>query len=99
MQLLEEVKQSLIGTNGSNENSFEPLILRLDLTDIDHVQEYASKVQNLFGKIDIVINNAGISYRGRAVDTSIDVDRHVMNVNYFGHLALIKGLYRLCTLI
>ena len=93
MQLLEEVKLSLIRTNGSNEDSFEPHILRLDLADIDHIQEYASQAQNVFGKIDIVINNAGISYRGRAVDTSVDVDRHVMNVNYFGHLALIKGLY------
>lgn len=85
------MKQSLIEANNCSEDYFEPKVLRLDLLDTNDIEEYARRAQTLHGWVDVVINNAGISYRGRAAETSVDVDRHVMNVNYFGQLALIKG--------
>jgi dehydrogenase/reductase SDR family protein 7B len=41
--------------------------------------------------IDILINNAGISYRGEIQNTSLDVDIKLMTVNYFAQVAIIKG--------
>ena len=51
--------------------------------------------------IDILINNAGISYRGEIQNTSLDVDIKLMTVNYFAQVAIIKdkerfGLVLLC---
>lgn len=37
-----------------------------------------------FGKIDILINNAGISMRAATIDVEMDVLRKVMDVNYWG---------------
>src|SRR5439155_4758930 len=38
----------------------------------------------VFGGIDILINNAGISMRAELKDASVDVIRKVMDVNFFG---------------
>ena len=45
-----------------------------------------------FSKIDILINNGGLSQRGEAASTSLDIDRKIMEINYFGNIALTKSL-------
>ena len=59
--------------------------------DYKNMDEPVSKGLKLFGHIDILINNAGVSYRGEISSTQIQVDERVMAVNYFGQVALIKG--------
>ncbi|MDH5598467.1 MAG: SDR family oxidoreductase [Cyclobacteriaceae bacterium] len=39
---------------------------------------------NQFGKIDVLINNAGISMRALFEDVDLDVIRKVMDINFFG---------------
>ena len=51
----------------------------------------AGVAASLFGAIDILINNAGMSYRGSIEDTDIEVHQKLMTVNYFGQVALTKG--------
>lgn len=46
---------------------------------------------SIYGRIDILINNAGMSYRGLIVSTSTEVDYKVLLVNYLGQAALTKG--------
>jgi dehydrogenase/reductase SDR family protein 7B len=67
-------------------------VLQLDLSNIKGIEDKADSAVTMFGSVDIVINNAGISYRGRIEDTEIDVHMNVMTVNYFGQIALTKGL-------
>ena len=47
-------------------------------------------IESTCGPVDILINNAGVSSRGSVVETSLEVDKRVMQVNYFGQLAMIK---------
>ena len=42
--------------------------------------------------MDILVNNGGISHRSLAKDTSLEVDRRVMEIDYFGHVALTKAV-------
>lgn len=49
--------------------------------DCRHFIESTLKV---FGGIDILINNAGVSMRGLLKDTSVDVIERVMQINFFG---------------
>jgi dehydrogenase/reductase SDR family member 7B len=42
------------------------------------------------GHVDILINNAGITHRSKILETSLEVDRRVLEVNYFGPIALTK---------
>lgn len=66
----------------------------MDLTDINSLQSKVSKVLTIHGKIDILINNAGISYRGEIINTNVDVDIKVMLINYFAQIALTKGKHK-----
>ena len=44
-----------------------------------------------FGHVDILVNNAGVSSRSSVMETDAAVDRRVMEVNFFGTVALTKG--------
>ena len=59
-------------------------VLPLDLCEPAAVGPAASHVLERFGQIDILVNNAGISQRALALDTKLDVDRQIMETNYFG---------------
>uniref|UniRef100_A0AAF5PLQ9 Oxidoreductase n=1 Tax=Wuchereria bancrofti TaxID=6293 RepID=A0AAF5PLQ9_WUCBA len=84
-ELCEELK-SLPGVINSN----EPVYKYLDITDPNGVVELVSFAINQ--RIDVLINNAGLSMRGSCKDTPMDVHRQVMEVNYFGHVAITKAL-------
>jgi short-subunit dehydrogenase len=67
-------------------------ILPLDLTEASTLKLCAEAAIQLFGHIDILINNAGISQRSLVKETLIDVDRRLMELNYFAPVALTKYL-------
>ncbi|MBC8047845.1 MAG: SDR family oxidoreductase [Fimbriimonadaceae bacterium] len=65
-------------------------ILPLDLSDTASLKNISEKALALFGTIDILINNGGISQRSDAINTPLEIDRKIMEVNYFGNIALTK---------
>jgi short-subunit dehydrogenase len=67
-------------------------ILPLDLSVSSTLQLSVEAAVQTFGHVDILINNAGLSQRSFAKDTALDVDRKLMEVNYFGAVALTKYL-------
>ena len=66
--------------------------LKLDLADAFSIPQKAKEAETFFGGIDVLINNGGVSQRDRAIDTKIEVDRKIMEVNYFGTVALSKAV-------
>ncbi|MFA6449723.1 MAG: SDR family oxidoreductase [bacterium] len=64
------------------------MALPLDLTEIDTFDAKMKSVLERFGKVDILINNGGISHRSEVKDTSNAVLRKVMDVDFTGHAAL-----------
>lgn len=69
-----------------------PLVVPLDLSDVDTLPLQAQRILGITGHVDILVNNGGVSNRGSVVDTKVEVDMHVMMVNYFGTVALTKAL-------
>ncbi len=65
-------------------------ILPLDLSKQDDIENAADAVLKEFGHIDILVNNGGISQRSFVVDTIIDVDRKIMEIDYFSGVILTK---------
>ncbi|GIL15060.1 MAG: oxidoreductase [Chloroflexota bacterium] len=82
---LERVKRNCAGA------SSRLAILPLDVADLPAAPEKAKQARALFGRIDILINNAGVGFRGYVKDTEIAVQQRVMQVNYFGSIALTKA--------
>lgn len=67
-------------------------ILTFDLSNHENMEMVVDSALGFFGKIDILINNAGISQRSLIVDTDIHVDKKLMEVDYLGTVALSKAL-------
>ncbi|MRH99751.1 SDR family oxidoreductase [Kriegella sp. EG-1] len=67
-------------------------ILALDIAAIDMAKSKVDEAFAKFDKIDILINNAGISQRSLIIDTDIAVDKKLMDVNYLGTIALTKAI-------
>ncbi|MES1222958.1 MAG: SDR family NAD(P)-dependent oxidoreductase, partial [Bacteroidota bacterium] len=74
------------------ENLENILVLPFDLSDADNVKGLAEQVIRHFGRIDILINNGGVSQRSWAAETPLEVDRKLFETNYFSTLALTKSV-------
>ncbi len=66
-------------------------LLPFDLTDIDSHPERVEAATGAFGQVDVLVNNAGISQRSRVEDTDLEVDRRIMEINYFAVISLTKA--------
>lgn len=67
-------------------------IITADLTDHDSLPDLVKDAINVYGKIDVVFCNAGIAVRDWAAETSIEVDKKIMDTNYFGPVIIVKSL-------
>ncbi|KAK4309718.1 hypothetical protein Pmani_018648 [Petrolisthes manimaculis] len=90
-QKLNDLKEILLKTY-KVEEVHVPTVVKLDLEDINSIPGVVTGLLTSHGHIDILINNAGMSYRGAVIDTDVSVDIRLMVVNYFGHVALTKAL-------
>jgi dehydrogenase/reductase SDR family member 7B len=70
----------------------EPLIISFDLSDPKAVEDAADKVIQKMGGVNIFFCNGGVSTRTTAIDTSLEVDRKVMEINYFSGLIITKKI-------
>ncbi|MCB9315353.1 MAG: SDR family oxidoreductase [Lewinellaceae bacterium] len=68
------------------------LVQPLDLAQHDTISGIVSNVLKQVGKVDMLINCGGLSQRGRALDTPLEVDKRLMDVNFFGTIALTKAI-------
>ncbi|PSL49947.1 short-subunit dehydrogenase [Chitinophaga niastensis] len=67
-------------------------ILVMDVTDETQVNEGAQHALLFFGKIDVLVNNAGVTQRSKLIDTPVAAVRQLMEVNFFGPVMLTKAL-------
>lgn len=67
-------------------------LLPLDLTAGDTLEEATRRAIASYGHIDILVNNGGISQRSYVHETEMDVYRRLMEVNFFGGIALTRYL-------
>ncbi|MAG32246.1 MAG: short-chain dehydrogenase/reductase [Deltaproteobacteria bacterium] len=68
------------------------LALRLDVTAQDQIEAAVGEAETTFGRLDVLVNNAGYGYVG-AVEEGVDEDvRKMFDTNFFGAVALIKAV-------
>ncbi len=68
------------------------LILPFEATDFSALPKIVEKAWGWRGGIDCLVNNAGISQRGLAIDTAFSVYRELMEVDFFAPIALTQAL-------
>ncbi|GCD77148.1 oxidoreductase [Thermaurantimonas aggregans] len=69
-------------------------ILPLDLEDYGKASQWTEEALKFAGRIDVLINNAGIGQLGNSLDTLDEVEEKIMRINYFGNVALAKAVVR-----
>lgn len=76
------------GYQGLMEDKF--FVVPIDMADQDSISRAWVQVQKLTQRIDILINNAGVSQRALTRDATLSLDRKVMEINFFGTVMLTK---------
>ena len=67
-------------------------VIPLDLSQPERVLEYVANSMATIGNVDILINNGGVSQRSLFLENDFIVYRQLMEVNYFGLIALTKAV-------
>lgn len=68
------------------------LVLPMDMLNLNHFSSHVQAVLNHFGRVDIMVQNAGISQRSLVKDTVFQVYRDVMELDYFAVVALTQAI-------
>ena len=86
-----------VSTCGRNEEKLQALekspnllAIKADVSIPADCERFISQTREQFGKIDIIINNAGISMRGLMQETDPEVIRKLMDINFFGSMYCTK---------
>ncbi len=66
--------------------------LRLDVTDYDAAARVVAQAVATFGRVDVVVNNAGYSDLGSFEDTTIDSFRTQVESNFYGVVNVSKAV-------
>ena len=67
-------------------------ILPLNLADNGQAEEWVKNALQTFGNIDIVINNGGMGHLGNVTEMSPEVERLVLETNFWGHVNITKAI-------
>lgn len=82
---LETLRSSLPNASGH-------LVVPLDLEHSENFGALTKDVMDQTGRIDFLYNIGGLSQRAEAWETPLEVDRRIMEINYFGTVALTKAV-------
>lgn len=85
IEVLENIRKSL-------NNPEKHICIQLDLENSSNFISLADKVNLEMGGIDYLFNNGGLSQRSTVVETTMEVDRKIMEINYFGNIAMSKAV-------
>ncbi|XP_006177009.1 dehydrogenase/reductase SDR family member 7C isoform X1 [Camelus ferus] len=89
---LQSLYDALSSVADPSKQTFTPKLVLLDLSDISCVQDVAKEVLDCYGCVDILINNASVKVKGPAHKISLELDKKIMDANYFGPITLTKAL-------
>lgn len=85
-------RDELFRVKGNCKNQINVHVLSLDLENTAELAGKTKDAQRIFGQIDLLINAGGISQRSSVLETDLAVEQKVMNVNFWGTVALSKSV-------
>ena len=75
----------------------DAIVLAGDITSDDDIDELTRQVTERFGRVDLLIHNAGVTHFSRFAESGPDVTARVMAINFTGAVRLTYALLPLVT--
>ncbi|XP_037611780.1 dehydrogenase/reductase SDR family member 7C-A-like [Sebastes umbrosus] len=72
--------------------TFAPKLVIVDFSDMDSMEDVVSEVVECYGCVDVLICNSSMKLKAPVQSVSLEVDRNIMDINYFGPSTLAKGV-------
>nr|XP_020442675.1 dehydrogenase/reductase SDR family member 7C [Monopterus albus] len=88
---LESLYDSLTNEADPRE-TFAPKLVIMDFSDIDSMEDAMSEVLECYGCVDVLICNSSMKLKAPVQNISLELDRNIMDINYFGPSTLAKGV-------
>jgi short-subunit dehydrogenase len=73
-------------------NQLDIHILPLDLENTDSLKEVTASAIKIFNRVDLIIHSGGVSQRSLALETDLNVAQRIMNINFWGTVALTQSI-------
>lgn len=73
-------------------NPLDIHVLPLDLENTNSLKEVTASAIKIFNRIDIIIHSGGVSQRSLALETNLEVAQRIMNINFWGTVALTQRI-------
>ena len=91
---LSEKGYKVFGTsrNPKNAENFSFEIIALDVLKMETIEKAVAYIIKKEGRLDVLINNAGMGITGPIEDTPMDEMRAVFNTNFFGAIDVMKAV-------
>ena len=67
-------------------------VRRLDITEFDGIPEFIAQLERDYGRLDVLVNNAGFAMAGFAEDLLLEELRQQFETNFFGAVAVTKAV-------
>ncbi|XP_005179763.1 dehydrogenase/reductase SDR family member 7-like [Musca domestica] len=93
-ELLEAVKEECLQVSKDEIKENDILVLPMDILKVEKQKEHFDKVLQHFGKLDVLVNNAGRSQRAHWEDIAIEVDRDLFELDVFATIHLSRLVVR-----
>ncbi len=79
-------------TNTCESSGATVLNLPMDLSSKESIERAVGTAMEHFGRVDVLVNNGGVSQRSLTWETPAEVDRKIMDINFFGAVLLTKAI-------
>jgi NAD(P)-dependent dehydrogenase (short-subunit alcohol dehydrogenase family) len=74
------------------DNPQTALALPLDVTDDAQIVDVVGQAEERFGRVDVLVNNAGYGYRAAVEEGEVEAVAKLFATNFFGAVAMIKAV-------
>lgn len=71
--------------------TFAPKLVIVDFSDMLSMDDVVAEVVDCYGCVDVLICNSSMKLKAPVQSISLEVDRNIMDINYFGPSTLAKG--------
>lgn len=71
--------------------TFAPKLVIVDFSDMPSMEDVVAEVVDCYGCVDVLICNSSMKLKAPVQSVSLEVDRNIMDINYFGPSTLAKG--------